>query len=227
MTKSAIIPELEGVASLQALLNQAASEKATDRSTGVKRKAAHRRAIEDTDISHLLDLQDKAKLAIYQMTNNKIDLDEPHLLADPELMALMVEYLDQRDIKELLEVRYAMIREAIFAHIDKLNEADEVKDPEHAPREVPVPELNKKWTREGGRIKAGLDKDKLAELLGPERWKQVCKAIIIPEHVEYQLDEDALVNMVSEHPETMELIRDCVIAGGYTPMSLHVRELIE
>ena len=140
----------------------------------------------------------------------------------------MVELLDQKDVKRLLEVRYAMIRAAIFAHITEANRAKGLADPERAPGEAAVPTLGKKFTREGGRLKATLDHDKLRKALGARRWKKVTNEVTVPaveEHTELVLDEDKILELVRKDPTVLELFRDCVTADRYTPQSFHVREL--
>ena len=108
-----------------------------------------------------------------QIVANTIDPDNLGPRNDGQLESLMVELLDQKDVKRLLEVRYAMIRAAIFAHITEANRPRSIADPERAPGEAAVPALGKKFTREGGRLKATLDPDKLRTALGARRWEKV------------------------------------------------------
>ena len=140
----------------------------------------------------------------------------------------MVELLDQKDVKRLLEVRYAMIRAAMFAHITETQQGLEHREPRAAPGEAPVPTLGKQFTREGGTLKATLDHDKLRKALGARRWKKVTNAVTVPavaEHTELVLDEDKILELVRKDPTVLELFRDCVNVDRYTPQRFHVREL--
>lgn len=223
-----IIEALEAGDQLQSLMDEALSVVPTKGLSGIQRKQAHQVAIESVDDGHLLNLMDKMTKAIDQILANKIDLAHLSTLSPEELHSLMVEFLDQRDIKELIEVRYNMIRAAVFGHITAINKAKGTKDPEFAPDNVPVEDLGKKFVRQGGKAKAILDYDKLRELLGPERWEQVCKAEIkpaVPEHVEYKIDNDAMLKLVMQDPSVLEQFRECVIPGPRTPLSFHVRDI--
>lgn len=227
MTDS-IIEAIEAGATLQSLLDEAVSIVPTKSLTGVQRKEAHQLAIENADPGHLLDLADKMSKAVEKILANKIDLNHLGTLSPEELRAFMIEYLDQRDIQELLKVRYEMIRAAVFGHITALNKAEGTKDPEFDPREVPVQDLGKKFVRQGGKAKAVLDNEKLREVLGQQRWEQVCKAVTVPavpEHVEYHLDHDAMLELVVQDPAVLEQFRECITPGPRTPVSFHVRDI--
>ena len=118
---------------LQNLLEEAAGQQTYVPPTGVQRKAATAAALKQVDLDRLLDLQSKMERVIDTMLANKIDLEHLGLLTPGELYDFMVEFLDQRDVKELLEVRYKMLREAIFAHITEENRFKGLPDPENTP----------------------------------------------------------------------------------------------
>lgn len=185
------------------------------KNTADTRREAHRQAIESTDIDHLLALQDKMTTLIDTITAN--DLGDTNL--SPEhLSTLMAEFLDQRDIKELLDARYQMIRSAIFAHLDTLGGPG-------TPGEVPVPTAGKKFVRQGGRQKFALDEEALIAALGPQRATRVLPTRVVPEHVERTFDTDAALALIAEDPSVLEVIRAHVTEAGRTPLSFHVREL--
>lgn len=219
--------DLEAEASLESYVNAVADEAAAAMkpTTGTQRKAALVAALDQGDIDHMMALQEKMTTAIDTILANKIDLDALGLLTPAELFDFMVEFLDQREIKELLEIRYKMLRAAVYAHLNEVHKNNGVADPEHTPGEVPVPKLGKKFVRRGGRAKAALDKVKLKAELGEDRWGQVCKAEIVPavpEHIEYRLDEDALLGLVRQDPSVLEIFRKCVTPGSYGTPSFHV-----
>ena len=149
-------------------------------------------------------------------------------LSEAELLALMEELEDEQRVKELLELRYQAIRSAVFAHITETHRANGVSDPDHTPGEAPVPAMGKRFTREGGKAKADLDRELLAKKLGKQRWAEVCKKVVVPavaEHVEYVLDEERIVALVQRDPEVLEIFRSCVVPGKYGAARFHVREL--
>jgi hypothetical protein len=135
--------------------------------------------------------------------------------------------LEQADVKRLLEIRYQMLRTRVFNHITAVNTAKGLPDPEHVPGEAPVPLLGRRFTREGGKAKATLDHAKLMECLGPERAAKVLRTVEIPAHTETHLNEDALLDLVREDSTVLELIRDCVISGGYGVARFRIRPLLE
>lgn len=185
-------------------------------------------AISTKDLDLLDDLQQKMGDIIQKILINTFDPEELEELDDDQLSRLMTEVEDHKDIKRLVDVRYQMIRTRIFNHITAANKAKGITEPEYAPGEVPVPTQGKKFTREGGRIKAILDHDKLRKALGKKRWQQVCKAEIVPavaEHIEYTLDEDKILELIRKDPKVLHIFKDCVSSGSRTPSSFHVRKL--
>jgi hypothetical protein len=231
MAMTMINEELEAAASLQAVLDATVETVYSEKVPTLKeRQAALLSAIKTTDVDQLLDLQDVMAKHVDKVIDNAIDLENLGELDDDQLVSLMEEILDQKSIKALVDLRYSMIRAAVFAVITERNVASKIAHPEHAPGEIAVPSLGKKFVRQGGKLKADLDKKKLAELLGEEMWSKVNKAVIvpevvIPEHVENQFDEDALMKLVNETPVVMEAIRQCVIPAGFTTSSFHVKAL--
>ena len=185
-------------------------------------------AISRKDLDELDALQEKMSGLIDKIMGNTFDPDELAECDEEELQRLLIEAEDHKDLKRLIEVRYQMIRTRVFNHITAANKAKGVTEPEFAPGEAPVPALGKKFTREGGRVKAVLDHDKLRKALGKKRWQQVSKAVVVPavaEHIEYTLDEDKILELVRKDPKVLDIFRDCVSAGTRTPVSFHVRKL--
>lgn len=217
---------LEDAASLQSLIDAAAEPEATP--SGKARSAAISAAITEGDLDELMSIQERLGGMVAQILENKIDVENLGQLDDAQLLSTMKELLDQKDIKRLIEVRYDMIRSAVFAHITETNRAMGVPDPEHSPGEAPVQPLGKKFVREGGRIKAHLNHALLREKLGEKVWEQVCKAEVVPavpEHIEYHLDEDALLKMVVNNPHLLQVFKKCVTTGGASPARLMIRDI--
>jgi len=224
MTADFIDLDTEAAASLQALIDAAAAP-GPKPPTGVQRKADLAEAIRQSNIDKLMALHDKMSGIVGRIVANKDITDQLGRLSEGDLYALMEELQDEQRVKELLEIRYQSIRSAVFAHITENHRLKGVDDPDHTPGEAAVPALGKKFTREGGKAKAQLDKERLAAKLGTTRWEQVCRTVVIPEHVEHVLDEDKMIALVQSDPEVMEIFRDCVVPGKYGAARFHVREL--
>lgn len=192
--------------------------------TSKKRKEGARKAIESLDLEKLLNMQRKMVAVIDVLTAN--DLEKVDGEIDPDLAyRLMSEFLDERDVAELLEVRKGMIREAVFSHITSVLTREGDEDPEHSNGSLEVPELGRKFTREGGaRGKPSIDEDTLKEKLG-DRWKDVTTVEVIPEHTEQQLDSDLLVALANRDPEVMEIVRESLVPGNYRTPRFHVRDI--
>lgn len=221
--------EMEAQAQLQQWMESVATPLPHEKKLSAEqRQQALAAAITETDIDRLLDLQDKMKQAIDQITATNFDPDTQ--LTEAQLENLMQGWLDHQEIKDLLTVWYAMIRTRVFAHITEVNAIKGFEDPEIAPGEVPVPSMGRKFVRQGGKAQFDLDEEKLAEKLGPNYWKKVRKAVLVPavpEHIEYHLDHNAMVELVNEDPTVMEVFRECVVTGKRSTISFHVRDLKE
>lgn len=210
---------------LSEMLEQVSGEKAPKLTTA-QRQTLQYNAIKQKDIEHLFALQAKvAELVSHIVANGAL---QPADLTEEKLVSLVDEFGALKELKDVYDVRYQMIRTLIFAAItDRLAE-NNVDDPVHAPGEIPVPARGKRFVRQGGKRKVTLDTTALRDKLGPERWERVCKAVIVPavpEHVEESFDQDALFDLVAEDPGVMETIRECAVVSGYTPSSFHVKEL--
>jgi len=219
-----ILEELDADATLQSILDYAVESTAP--ATGKARSEEIQKAISALDGKKLMEIQDRLSTIVGQILENHIDTDNLQPCTDEQLHHLMVELLDQKDLKRLIDVRYSMIRLQIFHHITEMHRAKGVPDPEWAPGEVFVPEVGKKFTREGGRIKGQLDQEALAEALGPERWKQVTTdrhIPAVPAHTVTELDEQKFLALVKSDPSVMELFGGCVRPGGRTTQSFHTR----
>jgi hypothetical protein len=226
---AADIYDLDAGSTLQALIDEAA-ERAPLPSTGVAQKAAIEAAISDSDATKLLELNDVATSLVEQILANKIDLEHLGLLTPAALYDLMVERLGEQKLEHLLEVRYRMLKAAIFAHITADNRLKKVKDPEHTPGEAEVAKLGKKFVRQGGKARYTLDFEKLERKLGKKRWAKVYKTkyvpeVITPAHDEHFVDERALAKLVLEEPKVLDMIMKCRILAGYGQVSFHTKDI--
>lgn len=222
-----VASEVDEAMTLQALMDEVIEPDNTHESSKARAERIAD-AISRKDLDELDALQEKMSGLIDKIMANTFDPDDPDECDEKELERLLIEAEDHKDLKRLVDVRYQMIRTRIFNHITAANKAKGISDPEYAPGEAPVPNLGKKFTREGGRIVALLDHAKLRKRLGEKRWKQVCEAEVVPavaEHVEYHLMEDKILELVRKDPKVLEVFRECVSTGKRTPRSFHVRKL--
>ncbi len=202
-----------------------------EKSTVAQRKTLSRLAIEKHDSERLADLEEKAAALIATINSNLIDLKKPRLLTKRKAKALTEELLAQRDLKELLEVRKEMIREAVFNSLNLQLGAEGVEDPENTNGSIPVPELGKRLSREAcGPKDPKLNEEKLEIDLGEERWLQVCEVEEIPEqvipaHTQYTLSVERLMKLAESDLSILEIVRDCLEVGGYKTPRFFVRNL--
>lgn len=223
---------METMQQFDALLSRIEAEASPRRATISHRKQVHENMISSSDLELMLEMQTKLNRLLSAVTENKLDLDDPGILGPLETEALMAEYLDERDIKELLEVRREMIRTAVFAHLTEECRREGATEPENTNRSLPVPGLGKRFVREGcGRKPPKLDEEKFKKLLGDD-WEQAYKATVveeqvIPEHVEYEFSPAAVMAMAEDRPGILEVLREALIPGEYRSPSFTVRDLKE
>lgn len=195
------------------------------RSTVATRKAGQRRAIEDFDLDRLLALQEKMGTIIDTLTKNvtKAELSDTPVLSDERATALMAEFLDEREVAEVLDVRRDMIKDEVFSHLD------EVEGP-GCNGAIEVRHLGKKFCREGaGHGTPSVDEQRLQGLLG-ERWLEACEeevipAQIIPERIEYRLSIEKVLDLAQRDPEVLEALRTCLVPGKAKTPRMVVRDL--
>jgi hypothetical protein len=207
-----------------------ADEGPAQKLTSAQRKDTHRAMLEKFDIDKLLAMQEKMALAIDRMTANQIDPGEPGVLSPEKAEELMIELLEQTDIKELLEVRRELIREAVFSHLTEEAKREGHSDPEFVPGSVSVPSLGRKFVREGGnRAAPALDEIMFREAMGAA-WEevydvQVIPEQIIPERVEYTLDPEKVMKLAEKNPKVLEALRKSLIPGDRRTPSFRIRNL--
>ena len=185
------------------------------RETSADRKATIRKAIKTLDLEALVELKDKASRIVNNVTENKISVP-----LDEELVtALMIEFLEAREIAELIATRRDEIKAAVFAHLDDAF-ADE-PNPSQQNGSVPAPGTGYSFVREGcGQKPPTVREDKLRKALGEERWAAVCDVVevpevVIPAHVECTLNTDKVIAAAQHDPEILELVRQSFVAGEW------------
>lgn len=225
MGEFTVLQDLEEAVGLQGLIDTVAASKPL---TGAQQREEISQAFTKKDMAKLQRLQETLGMLVIGILENQIDPEEMELLDEDSLVALMRERLDQQELGALLKLRYELIRTRLFNHFTTDAKLKGLPEPEWEPGEVEVPSLGRKFVRQGGRAKNTIDLDALREAMGKD-WDTVVKgrlvaAVNIPEHIEYTLDEDKLLAAVNQNPKLMEIVRDCVVPGGRTVQSFHVRK---
>lgn len=222
------LPELaaarDEIAVLEALLAQAApsADNKGARSTVATRKAAQRQAIESFDLDRLLELQDKMSNLIDVITANELN-DGKKVLDDERATALMAELLDEREVVEALDARRDMIKDKVFGHLDETVGPNQNGS-------IEVPDLGKRFSREScGYGTPQVDEQRLQGLLG-QRWIEACDEEvvpeqIIPEHIEYRLSIEKVLQMAQSEPEILDQLRSCLIPGKLKTPRFWIRDL--
>lgn len=231
------IARLAKAQSTAAAVNELVSEEsrrkvaADSRSTVAARKAKLRQALDSYDVDRLLELQATMTAFVDLVTETPFTAEGELVLDGDRAATLMKRYLDQREINELVTVVKDLIREAVFAHFDAMGRAEGLEDPENHNGTLEVPEWGKKFCREGtGYQDPKFNEVRLEQLLGEQRWAQICTEEVIPEqvipeHVERNLSVEKALEMGRRDPEVMEILRDCLTPGAPKPPKLMVRDL--
>ncbi len=200
-------------------------------STIASRKLQLRQALEDYDVDRLLELQQTMTAFVDLVTNSALtDKEASPVLDGEKAKDLMQRYLDQREIDEFISTVKEMIRGMVFSHMDATLAASGKPDPANTNATLEVPELGRKFCREGAGYKdPSLDEARLQELLG-ERWDSVCDEIdipeqIIPAHKDKVLSISKVLHLGRKDPAVMEIIRACIIPGVPKPPRFTVKAM--
>lgn len=203
----------------------------TNGSTVASRKLLMRQALEEYDVDRLLKLQETMAGFVDLITTSTLLQEDASVVLDGErAQELMSRFLEQREIDELMGTVKDLIRETVFSHLDAVLAADGAADPANTNGALEVPELGKKFCREGAGYKdPDLDEGRLQELLG-ERWDDVCDDIDIPEqvipaHTDKVLSIEKALKLGRKDPAVMEILRACVIPGTPKTPRLFVRNM--
>ena len=202
-----------------------------DRTTVATRKLQMRQVLEGYDVEKLLTLQNTMSAFVDLITDSSLIKEDADIVLDGKrAQELMERFLEQREINEFMATVKDLIRETVFTHLDAVLAAGGAKDPVNTNGSIEVPELGKKFCREGaGYGDPDLDEGRLRELLG-DRWDDVCDDIdiptqIIPAHQEKVLSVEKAMKLGRKDPAVMEILRACVTPGNPKTPRLFVRNL--
>lgn len=187
------------------------------RATLEHRRQVWRAAVAKLD-RHLLARMNKTLRGYMTMVRRNAAItasDEPRILTDAEAHDLMVEHLDMKEIEVFVATRRDDIRRTVFGHLTESFAAAGEEDPENINGSIDVPELGKRFCREGtGRKDPEIDEDRLRELLGEDAWSLVTETEIIPAQEVTTLSIDKVMRLAQSDPGVLEKVRESLIIGA-------------
>lgn len=142
-------------------------------------------------------------------------------LSEDETILAMRQVLDIKLAKEMADASYEAVKALVFRTMD-VAFADE-DFPEHTNGVLDVPELGKRFCREGaGRKEPTIDEAKLAEAFGDELFAAVTTEKVVVARV---IDEEKLAAAVAANPALMEAVRASMKSGDWKTPRLWVRDI--
>lgn len=207
------------------------------KTTIAQRQAEIEEALAVLDDEKLIELQETLSNYVDQLAKAEVAFDDigTHL-TETQKIYLMNRHLDTKRIKELTEVvnkgLKRIIGNAVTAQVAAAN-PDE-PHPENVSGSIEVPELNKRFCKEGAgykepviKIESDLDGPGLRELLGDE-WDSVQEVVhhpAIPAWSETKLSEVLLMAKAAQDPTVLQKIKAAFVSGGEKSWSYTVRDL--
>ena len=187
------------------------------------RKAATRKAlaqnnkIEQTKVAeaHDVELSRGQRLAAASDSIMETGLDTEQALQAMEA------YVSGKLVLETQTAIQDLVKSLVYRSMD-LSLAEQGEEfPEQTNAVLDVPEMGKRFTREGcGRKPAEFDLDALRAAVGDEMFAQ-----ITAQKVEVVVDHDALTAAVLADPSLLETVRNAVVPGEWKSPRLMVRDI--
>lgn len=219
------------IQAFEQLKSEVQEEKKPPRTSVEQRAAEWKSALEKMDEDKLLDMQEKMSDYVDLVSKQDMDFGEfPKELNSTQRVQMMRCVLMTKDIKEFLDVYHNWVRSAVFSVVTEMNEKKGVKDPEHATGSIEVPELGKRFAKNGGgRKDPSLDEEKLKTLLGSQ-WVDACEvefvpAQVIPEHTELRFSIEKVMKLAENDLTILEKIKECLTPGDWKSNSFAVYNL--
>ena len=147
-------------------------------------------------------------------------------LTEEQAVMVMSEALDVKLIKEFADATYDAAKAAVYRTMDAAAEEAGEEFPSQTAMVLDVPELGKRFCREGvGRKPASLDEEKLVELVGEDVWNEITSEQVIPATVVRVIDESKLAAAVNDNPALLEQVRAAVVPGDWKTPRLMIRDI--
>jgi hypothetical protein len=200
------------------------------------RRAEWDKELEEIPEGKLADLEVQMESYVHDYFN-KIRMSEPRELSQEEIDSLAQEYTSWQVINDALQSRYRQFRQIVFTSLTE-SFAKEIEDsglqtetpPEQMKGSLASTKFGVRFCREGGgRGRTKINAKTLESSLPEELYRSVCQAVevpqvVIPAHTEYTLDENLLMEAISEGRIDLESIREAVVPGEWTTPKFQVRK---
>lgn len=187
------------------------------------RKKAVLQSLEQNNDLALAELSDAldALIPLGQELTKQADEIIAQGLDEEQVVTAMNLYLKVKMSIEGADAMKDMIRNMVFSSMDKAAAELGEEFPEATNMVMDVPELGKRFCREGaGRKEAEFDIDKLRAVVGDELFDKITVA-----KVTYKVDESALSAAILANPGLMEELRDAIKPGDWKSPRLMVRDI--
>lgn len=189
------------------------------------RKAAHRKALKDNNAIELerVDAAQERMLPQGQTLAEQSDQIMAAGLDVEQAVVAMQSYVDGKLIAETQTAIQELVKTLVFRSMDLAAAEQGEEYPEHTNMVLDVPELGKRFCREGaGRKPATVDFEALRAAISPELFDQITTKKV---EISYDLDQAALSAAVLETPGLLEIVRDAVVPGDWKSERLMVRDI--
>ena len=194
----------------------------TERTTRADRKASLVDGLREFDVDHLGGLQEVLSGFVSLVTES---LGDELVLSEQYAHTVMSQALAVRTLVDIAQVVQEQVKSVVFEHFDSALAEQGHPDPQNVNASLDVPELGMSLRREGaGYSSPMIDEQKLADLLG-DAVETVYVTKVIPAQEVRVLDEDLLMNLVSNQPELLEKVREALIPGSPKKARLNLRNL--
>jgi hypothetical protein len=231
LTVSADLRALLKAGSFEDLLSKLDEPNVTKepRTTIAERKAELEKALDELDDDQLIQLQEILTDYVDALSKDIVPFNAPgDSLTPQQLTYLMHRHVDTKKIKELIEVVEGGLKRIIFEAITAkvAREHPEEPFPEYVSDSIDVPELGKRFCKEGaGRKTPIIDLEKLRAELGEEVWAEVTEEEYIPARTERRLSDFKLMAKATLDPAVLAKIEACLVPTGWKAGSYTVRPI--
>lgn len=212
------------VAALLAEIDQAAAVEKKGSNVEL-RKAAHRKALKEANAVELARVE-SAQAEMLPL-GSELAQESDEIMAsgmtDEQAFKAMKSYLGGKLVAETQSAIQELVRTLVFRSMDIAAEEQGEEFPEQTNMFMDVPELGKRFVREGaGRKEADFDFDALRAIVGDELFAQITTQEV---KVTYKVNHAALSQAMLDKPALMEEIRDAVVPGDWKSPRLMVRDI--
>lgn len=144
-------------------------------------------------------------------------------LDEEQAAQAMQAYVSGKLVVETQGAIQDLVKSLVYRSMDLSMEEQGEEFPEQTNAILDVPELGKRFVREGaGRKPATFDIDALRAAVGDEVFEKITAEKVVVTRV---VDEAALTAAVLENPALLETVRDAVVPGDWKPTRLMVRDI--